>query len=168
MNYINRFYTLIGFKITWMSCILGELFINSWVGFVVGAIYLLIFFTIHKNKLFLFFLVFSLSLLGYSFDTSLSFFNLYKINAETYFLLLPIWFLVLWPSFICLLVDCFKFLKDKFFLPLVLSFFGPLSYYSGISTGLVEFSGYLVFIIMYLFWVTLFLFFSNFILKKYY
>jgi hypothetical protein len=144
---------IIGFKITWISCVLGELYFGSLFGFVVGFLFLTLFFYFNKSKFKFFYLILIFSSIGYLFDSLLVFFNLYIFNAEIIFLYLPLWFLVLWPSFCCLLIICFVFLDKYFYLSIILgSIFGPLSYYSGVGIGLLQITNYLVFIVISVFW----------------
>ena len=166
---INQFnlFVLIGFKITWLSCILGEIYINSFFGLIIGVIYLFIFFHYQKNLKRSFYIIIFFSFIGYTFDSFLSFFEIYQIKAQLNFLFLPIWFLVLWPSFSCLLVEIFIFLKNKNILSLLLGgIFGPISYYAGVSLNLVESSNYKTFIIISIFWSLMMFFYSSIVLRK--
>ena len=167
MSKYNNIFNLIGFKITWIACVMGELYINSYVGLIVGSIYLFIFFYFEKyrKKALSIILIFSIS--GYIFDSFLSYSGLYKINSDISFFFLPIWFLVLWPSFSSLLVHFFSFLKDKLVISVLFgSIFGPLSYYAGIALGLVTLINYESFILMSFFWGLLMFCYCNYILNK--
>ena len=107
------------------------------------------------------------SFLGYSFDSLLIFFEFYSISAKINFLFLPIWFLVLWPSFCCLLVDVLTFLKNKKMLATFLGgFFGPLSYYAGVSSGLANFSSVITFILISFYWALMMFLYSKYFIKK--
>jgi hypothetical protein len=163
----NNIFNLIGFKITWIACVMGELYINSFVGLIVGGIYLFIFFYFerYKKRAFNIILIFSIS--GYIFDSFLSYSGLYRINSDINFLFLPIWFLVLWPSFSSLLVNLFSFLKNNLIISILLgAIFGPLSYYAGIAIGLVTFINFESFILMSFFWGFLMFCYTNYILNK--
>ena len=163
----NKIFTLIGFKITWMSCVMGEVYINSWFGFIVGIIFLSFYFLFENKKIEALKLILILSFIGYFFDSVLSNLNIYYIDAHTNFLFLPIWFLVLWPSFSCLLIKCFAFLKNKYLLSFVIGgFFGPLTYYIGITSGLANYSGKISFMLMSLFWACFMLMYSKIINNK--
>jgi hypothetical protein len=167
MQKFQNVFIVFGFKITWLSCILGELYINSWIGFFVGLIFLSLFFFYQTYRINFLYKILLLSLIGYLFDSFLSFFGLYTINAKTDFLFLPLWFVVLWPSFSCLLLSCFVFLKKQKLLPIFLGgIFGPLSYYTGVSSGLANVSSYKVFILISFFWSLIILFYANYILTK--
>jgi hypothetical protein len=165
-KYYNIF-NLIGFKVTWIACVMGEAYINSYAGLIVGTIYLFIFFYFEKNKKRAFNIILIFSLGGYTFDSFLSYLYLYKINADINFLFLPIWFLVLWPSFSSLLVNLLSFLKNNLIISILLgAIFGPISYYAGITLGLVTFLNYEIFILISFFWGLLMFLYCNYILNK--
>lgn len=166
LKYYNIF-SLIGFKVTWLGCVMGEIYISSYFGLIVGIIYLFIFFYFEKNKKRAFNIILIFSLAGYSFDSFLSYSDLYKINSDINFLFLPIWFLVLWPSFSSLLVNLFSFLKNNLIISILFgAIFGPLSYYAGIALGLVTLINYESFILMSFFWGVLMFLYCNYILNK--
>ena len=120
---------------------------------------------IRITKHFYIILIFSLS--GYLFDTLLSYCGLYKIEADIYFLSLPIWFLVLWPAFGTLLVNFFLFLRNKKLFSILLGgIVGPISYYSGIYIGIANASGYFTFVLMAVFWSTLMFCYCKYILTE--
>ena len=163
MNNLNKLLTFIGFKITWISCIFGEIYISSWFGFFVGIVFLLSFFLYTEKKLQSFKIILIFSFLGYSFDSLLSLSELYNFNSKNNFLFLPIWLMVLWPSFCTLFIECFSFLKKKYFFSILLGgIFGPISYYAGLSLNLVNVSNYSVFIIMAFFWSTMMFVYSKY------
>ena len=166
LKYYNIF-SLIGFKVTWLGCVMGEIYISSYFGLIVGIIYLFIFFYFEKNKKSAFNIILIFSIAGYSFDSFLSYSDLYKINSDINFLFLPIWFLVLWPSFSSLLVNLFSFLKNNLIISILFgAIFGPLSYYAGIALGLVTIINYESFILMSLFWGLLMFFYCHYILNR--
>ena len=103
----ENLFTILGFKVVWLSCVFGELYISSLFGFISGIIFLLIFLFFKIEKITAIKIILFFSLIGYFFDSLLSFFGLYRINAQINFLFLPLWFLVLWPCFCCLLIDIF-------------------------------------------------------------
>ena len=159
----KNLFTILGFKLVWLSCVLGEIYLNSIFGFFVGIFFLTVFLFFQIKKLATIKIILFFSITGYFFDSFISFFNLYVINAQTNFLFLPLWFLILWPCFSCLLIDVLSFLKNKFFLAVILgAIFGPLSYYAGLSTGLATVSNNLVFILISLFWSLIMLSYSKF------
>lgn len=154
---------IIGFKIVWLSCVFGELYSNSLLGFFTGIIFLTIFLIFKIKKIDIIKKILFFSAIGYIFDSFLSYFGLYKIDAQINFLFLPLWFLVLWPSFCCLFADALTFLKNKLSFAIILgAFFGPLSYYAGLSTGLANISSMLVFLLISLFWSLIMLTYSKF------
>ena len=156
-------FTLVGFKITWLSCVFGELYFNSWVGFVIGITYLIIFFINVDNKYKSFRTILFFSFSGYIFDSALSFFKIYTIEAQTTFLYLPIWFIVLWPSFACLLIKVLSFLKNYNLLSAILgALIGPISYYAGLSLNLANAINYSVFFIMAIFWSSMMFIYSKY------
>ena len=162
----ENIYTLIGFKLTWTSCVFGEIYISSWFGFSIGIFYLMIFFILQNEKKRSFSIILIFSLLGYTFDSILSYLDIYKINADNNFLFLPIWFLVLWPSFSSLFVNILVFLKQKTFLSIFLGFvIGPMSYYAGLKLGLANVNSYITsFFSIAFFWsLLMFLYSNNFI-----
>ena len=163
MPSLHNSFTLIGFKLTWIACILGEIYINSWFGFFIGILFLMVFFYFEKNKLRSLNIVLIFATLGYCWDSLLSYFNLYVVDATINFLFLPLWFIVLWPCLCCLFVNIFQFFQKQVILS---SFIGStivtLTYYGGLSLGLVNVSNYLVFLLIYIFWFLLIFFYSKF------
>ena len=111
---IKNLLTIFGFKIVWLSCVIGEIYNNSILGFFTGMIFLIFFLLYQDDKIHTLKTILFFSLLGYFFDSFLSFFNFYRINAQINFILLPLWFLILWPSFSCLFIDVLLFLKKKY------------------------------------------------------
>ena len=159
----ENLFTILGFKVVWLSCVFGELYISSLFGFISGIIFLLIFLFFKIEKITAIKIILFFSLIGYFFDSLLSFFSLYRINAQINFLFLPLWFLVLWPCFSCLLIDVLKFLKNKkIFITILGAIFGPLSYYAGISAGLASVSSMTIFILMSFFWAMLMFSYAKF------
>lgn len=153
MSNIKNIFILLGFKLTWLSCVLGEIYFNSWFGFIIGIFFLISFFYFDNFKFKSLKIILLFSICGYFFDSMLSFFNFYKIEGQTNFLYLPIWFLVLWPSFCTLLINVLSILKK----PILLSAFfgaiiGPISYYAGITLGLAYVENNIIFFIISLFW----------------
>ena len=159
---LTNIFSLIGFKIVWVSCVFGELYVNSWIGFIVGIFYIIIFFLNDGDKLKSFKIIIFFSILGYIFDSCLSFFELYKINAQYNFLYLPIWFITLWPSFACLLVKALRFLKNYPILSIFFgAFLGPATYYAGITLGIAKSSTEFTFLLISLFWLSMMFFYSK-------
>ena len=158
MNYtfIKNLIILTGFQITWLSCFFGEYYHLHLVGVFVGIAYLIIFFIFIKNKMQSFKICSFISIIGYFFDTTLAYFDLYIFKSSILFGFLPLWFLILWPCFATLFVSTFYFLKNKIFLSFFLgATLGPLTYYSGIYVEIVYSTNiYLTFSLMIIFWGT--------------
>ena len=164
MYKLYNIFTLIGFKITWLSCVVGEISYGSLPGFLIGLIFLTLFFLFSKNKFKNFIVIGFFSVVGYLFDSVLSILDLFKINAEVNLLFLPIWFLVLWPSFCCLLINVLSFLKNNNLLSLFVGLiFGPLSYYAGVKIGLAEPLNSYVFLLISFYWGLMMYFYSKYI-----
>lgn len=156
-NFFNNLLILTGYQITWLACIYGELNNFSLVGLFIGIIYLILFFYFIKNKKKSLKICIFFSSFGYAFDSIMSYTNLYKIESSIIIGFLPIWFIILWPSFCTLFVSFFNFLKEKPLISFLLgSLFGPAAYYSGIILDIAISSNlYLSFIIMIIFWGSL-------------
>tara|TARA_B110000116_G_C16673058_1_gene507134 strand:+ start:462 stop:989 length:528 start_codon:yes stop_codon:yes gene_type:complete len=163
----NIIFNIVGFKITWISCVMGEVYFGSWLGLVIGLIYLFIYFFYEKNKFLSLKIVIFFSLIGYLFDSIMSYFGLYRIENSSYFLYLPIWFLVLWPAFSTLFVNTFVFLQYKPMLSIIIgALLGPISYYVGVTLGLVNIENYYVtFLPISIFWALLMFIYSKNIIK---
>ena len=168
MSKIKIFLMLSGYQLTWLFCVFGELLYNSFFpGLLFGLVFIIIcFFNTHSRKRFLI-TVFSISLIGYVFDSIIIFFDIYKFQTSLYFGLLPIWMIVLWPSFASLFDEVFVFLaKYKILAILLGSILGPITYYSGELLGLITINKiYLFFILMSIFWAALMTIYLYFIVK---
>ena len=159
----NNLLTILGFKFVWLCCFFGEIYFNSFLGFFSGIIFLLFFIFSLKEKLSAIKIIFIFALIGYSFDSLLSYLGFYVINAQVNILFLPLWFLILWPSFCCLFINVLTFLKSKRLLALILgSVGGPLSYYSALSAGLATVMNIEVFLLISLFWALIMFAYSKF------
>ena len=79
---------------------------------------------------------------------------------------LPVWMLVLWPSFASLFDEVFVFLSRYKLIAILLSgILGPLTYFSGSPLGIININQLtLFFILMIVFWILLMLFYLNFLL----
>ena len=159
---------LSGYQLTWLMCVFGELIYSSYLpGLIFGLIFLFICFLKTNNKKKFTFTIFSISIIGYFFDSLLILLQIYKFETSLYFGFLPIWMLVLWPSFATLFDEIFIFLS-KYKSPSVLlsGILGPLTYYSGYPLGLIHINQiFLFFTLMIIFWVALMIFYLNFLLK---
>ena len=155
--------TIAGFKIVWLSCIFGELYIGSLLGFVFGFFFLIYFLFLDKKKKLNIKTILYFSLIGYFFDSLLSVSGLYKINAQINFLFLPLWFLTLWPCFCCLFINVLAFLKNKKITAVAFgAIFGPLSYYTGVTVGLAIVPNMTVFLLISFYWSFIMFIYSKF------
>ena len=168
MSKIKIFLMLSGYQLTWVMCVFGELLYNSFIpGLLCGLLFLAICFVNSDNIKKTFQIVFFISLIGYLFDTSLVFFEIYNFQTSLYIGVLPIWMLVLWPSFAILFDEILIFLS-KFRITAVIlsSILGPLTYFAGSPLGLININNLFVFfILMIIFWAILMIFYLNYILK---
>ena len=169
MSKLKIFLTLSGYQLTWSLCIFGEFLYRSYLpGLIGGLSFLIIYFLYSNNKKKLAITVICISTLGYLFDTFLIFFKIYNFETSFNFGLLPIWMIVLWPSFSILFDEILVFFsKYKVIGVLLSSIVGPLTYYSGSPLGLININELSLFIIlMIIFWGSLMLFYLSFLLKK--
>ena len=159
---------LSGYQLTWLMCVFGELLYNSFFpGLICGILFLLICYvnSVNKNKTIL--IVLSISIMGYLFDTILVFFEVYNFQTSLYFGVLPIWMIVLWPSFAILFDEILMFLgKYKVIAVILSSILGPLTYFAGSPLGLININNsFVFFILMIIFWSILMIFYLNYIIK---
>tara|TARA_Y100001970_G_scaffold293269_1_gene438957 strand:- start:4535 stop:5050 length:516 start_codon:yes stop_codon:yes gene_type:complete len=169
MSKIKIFSILSGYQLTWVMCVFGEILYQSALpGLISGIIFLLLVLKNSKNKKRFIYIVLTISIIGYLFDSILVNFNIYNFNASLYIGVLPIWMLVLWPSFATLFDEVLVFLSNYKFQAVILSgFLGPLTYYSGSPLGLITINqNYIFFSFMIFFWVFLMLLYLNILIKK--
>ena len=97
----------------------------------------------------------------------LVFFEIYNFQTSLYIGVLPIWMLVLWPSFAILFDEILIFLsKYKIIAVILSSILGPLTYFAGSPLGLININNlFLFFILMIVFWAILMIFYLNYIIK---
>ena len=168
MSKVKIFFMLSGYQLTWLMCVFGEICYKSFSpGLTCGLIFLFLVFINTQNKRKFIFIVFSISLVGYLFDSILVYLKIYNFESSLYFGWLPIWMLVLWPSFATLFDEVFVFLSKYKLIALSLSaVLGPLTYYSGSPLGLIYINQIsLFFILMATFWAFLMLLYLNYLLK---
>ena len=168
MSKIKIFLMLSGYQLTWLMCVFGELLYNSFLpGLICGLTFISICFFKSHNKIKITLIVFLISLIGYLFDTILVFFQIYNFQTSLYFGVLPIWMIVLWPSFAILFDEVLTFLsKYKIIATLLSSILGPLTYFTGSPLGLIYINNlFLFFILMIMFWATLMIFYLNVLVK---
>ena len=168
MSKIKIFLMLSGYQLTWLMCVFGELLYNSYLlGLICGLLFLTICFINSDNKKKTIQTVLLISILGYLFDTILVFFEIYNFKTSLYIGVLPIWMIVLWPSFAILFDEILIFLsKFKIIAVILSSILGPLTYFAGSPLGLININNLVVFfILMIVFWAILMIFYLNYILK---
>ncbi len=168
MSKIKIFLLLSGYQLTWLMCVFGEIIYKSFLpGIITGTIFLILVLINAENKKRFFIIVISISIIGYLFDTSLVNFKIYNFNTSFYLGFLPIWMIILWPSFAVLFDEVFVFLSKYKFVALLLSgILGPLTYYSGSPLGIIYINNLLLFFLaMIIFWVLLMYFYLNFLLQ---
>ena len=168
MSKIKIFLMLSGYQLTWLMCVFGELLYNSFLpGLICGLLFLTICFINSDNKKKTIQTVLLISILGYLFDTILVFFEIYNFKTSLYIGVLPIWMIVLWPSFAILFDEILVFLsKYKIIAVILSSILGPLTYFAGSPLGLININNLVVFfILMIVFWAILMIFYLNYILK---
>jgi hypothetical protein len=168
MSKIKIFLMLSGYQLTWLMCVFGELLYDSFLpGLICGLLFLTICFVNSDNKKKTILTVFLISILGYLFDTILVFFEIYNFKSSLNIGVLPIWMIVLWPSFAILFDEILIFLsKYKIIAVILSSILGPLTYFAGSPLGLININNLVVFfILMIVFWAILMIFYLNYILK---
>ncbi|MDC6448335.1 DUF2878 domain-containing protein [Alphaproteobacteria bacterium] len=168
MSKLKVFLILSGYQLTWLMCILGEYFYSSFMpGIICGLFFLIISFLNSGNKKKFISIIFCISIIGYLFDSFLVYIKVYNFETSLQFGLLPIWMLVLWPSFATLFDEVFVFLPKYKLIAMTLSgILGPLAYYSGSPLGLVSINQLtLFFILMVTFWTSLMFFYIKFLEK---
>jgi hypothetical protein len=159
---------LSGYQLTWLMCVFGELWYNSFIpGLICGILFLFICYVNSDNKNKTIQIVLSISILGYLFDTILVFFEIYNFQTSLYIGVLPIWMIVLWPSFAILFDEILMFLsKYKIIAVILSSVLGPLTYFAGSPLGLININNlFLFFALMIFFWAILMIFYLNYIIK---
>jgi hypothetical protein len=168
MSKIKIFLMLSGYQLTWLMCVFGELWYNSFLpGLICGILFLFICYLNSDNKNKTIQIVLSISILGYLFDTILVFFEIYNFQTSLYIGVLPIWMIVLWPSFAILFDEILMFLsKYKIIAVILSSVLGPLTYFAGSPLGLININNlFLFFALMIFFWAILMIFYLNYIIK---
>jgi hypothetical protein len=168
MSKIKIFLMLSGYQLTWLMCVFGELWYNSFLpGLICGILFLFICYVNSDNKNKTIQIVLSISILGYLFDTILVFLEIYNFQTSLYIGVLPIWMIVLWPSFAILFDEILMFLsKYKIIAVILSSVLGPLTYFAGSPLGLININNlFLFFALMIFFWAILMIFYLNYIIK---
>ena len=168
MSKFNFFLYLSGYQLTWLMCIFGEIKFSSYLpGLISGLFFLFLCFVFSNNKKKFISILLYISIPGYLFDSILVYLNIYNFETSFHVGLLPIWMLILWPSFAVLFNEVFKFLEKYKLIAITLSgILGPLTYYSGSPLGLLVINNSLFFIIsMVSFWIMLMAYYLYYLLK---
>ena len=168
MSKIKIFLMLSGYQLTWLMCVFGELWYNSFLpGLICGLLFLSICFINSANKRKTLLIVFLISLIGYLFDSFVVFFEVYNFKTSLSIGVLPIWMIILWPSFAILFDEILVFLsKYKTIAILLSSILGPITYFAGSPLGLININNLLMFFgLMIFFWAVLMIFYLNYIIK---
>jgi len=156
------FLILTGFQITWVACVIGEIYDQYLYGIISALIYLAIYFSFIEKRANLLYIFIIFSIPGYLFDSYMAYTKYYYINSDLIFGYLPVWLIFLWLAFGTLLHSVFTFLKNKVLLSCILGILvGPLTYYSGIILNIAytkNLNLYLLFIGS--FWGILMIFYS--------
>ena len=167
MSKLKAILFLSGYQLTWLMCVFGELIYSSYFpGLIFGLFYLFVCFVNSQNKKKLILILLLISVPGYLFDTILVYLNIYNFKTSFNLGLLPIWMLILWPSFAVLFDEVFNFLAKYKIIAIFLSgILGPLTYYAGRPLGLITIDNLFFFLtLMIIFWLILMLYYLNFIL----
>ena len=161
------FLTLLGFQTTWMFCVFGEYYSFPLAGLLVGILYLSIFFYFIDYKIRALKICLLFSFIGYLFDSILGYSELFNLKSNIMFGYLPVWFVVLWPSFSTLFVNVLFFLKNRPLLAFLMgSLLAPPTYYLGIPLGIAESENIILSMtIMVIFWGLFLIYYSFFINK---
>ena len=159
---------LSGYQLTWLMCVFGELIYNSYLpGLIFGLLFLFLsFLDSYSKKKFILILLY-ISIPGYLFDSALVYLSIYSFETSLHIGLLPIWMLILWPSFAVLFNEVFKFLdKYKSIAIILSSILGPLTYYAGSPLGLLTINNLYIFIIsMVFFWMMMMIYYLYYLLN---
>ena len=168
MSKIKIFLILSGYQLTWLMCVFGEVWYNSFIpGLICGLLFLAICFVNSDNKKKTTLLVFLISTAGYLFDTFLVFFEIYNFKTSLNIGVLPIWMIVLWPSFAILFDEILIFLSNyKITAVMLSSILGPLTYFAGSPLGLININNlFMFFTLMIIFWAILMILYLNYIIE---
>ena len=144
MSKLRIFLTLTGYQLTWLACVFGQIKFNI----PLLGIYI--------------------SLPGYLFDTVIVYFAIYEFKDTFIFGTIPLWMLVLWPSFSTLYDEILVFLKKYKFFGIILScIIGPFTYYLGEPLEVIKINNYVLFFLtMISFWGLLMFYYLEIILKR--
>jgi hypothetical protein len=168
MNKLKAILILSGYQLTWLLCVFGELIYNSYLpGLIFGLFFLYVTFIKSDNKKNFISILFCISVPGYLFDSILVYLNIYNFETSVNLGLLPIWMVILWPSFAVLFNEVFRFLEKHKLIAIFLSaILGPLTYYSGSPLGLLIINNLFLFVISMIgFWAALMMYYLTLIIN---
>lgn len=168
MSTIKAIVILTGYQLTWLMCIFGELIYNSYLpGLIFGLFFLFLSFIDSSSKKKFILILLYISIPGYLFDSILVYLSIYSFETSFHIGLLPIWMLILWPSFAVLFNEVFKFLEKYKSIAIILSgVLGPLTYYSGSPLGLLTINNlYFFIVLMVSFWLMLMIYYLYYLLN---
>ena len=96
------------------------------------------------------------------------YFAIYEFKDTFIFGTIPLWMLVLWPSFSTLYDEILVFLKKYKFFSIILScIIGPFTYYLGEPLEVIKINNYVLFFLtMISFWGLLMFYYLEIILKR--
>ena len=169
MSKLRIFLTLTGYQLTWLACVFGQIKFNiPLLGIYIGLIFVLLYFYFSKNRIKFLKLCLLISLPGYLFDTVIVYFAIYEFKDTFIFGTIPLWMLVLWPSFSTLYDEILVFLKKYKFFGIILScIIGPFTYYLGEPLEVIKINNYVLFFLtMISFWGLLMFYYLEIILKR--
>ena len=168
MSKIRIFLTLTGYQLTWLGCVFGEsTFKEPLLGIYIGCLYLLLFFYFNKNKIKFLKLSLLISIPGYVFDSLMVYFSVYEFNSSILIGTIPVWMLLLWPSFSTLFDEILVFFKKYSFFAIILSSIsGTVTYFLGEFIDVISINNYYLFFInMIVFWGLLMIYYLTLLLK---
>ena len=167
MSKTSIFLTLSGYQLTWLGCVFGEKTFNQpLLGVYIGCLYLILFFYFNENKIKFLKLSLLISIPGYLFDSLMVYFSVYEFNSSNLIGTIPVWMLVLWPSFSTLFDKILVFFKKySLFGILLSSFSGTATYFLGESIDVISINNYYSFFTnMVIFWALLMIYYLRFVL----
>jgi len=128
------------FQIGWFACVLMAARDNSFIGVVIGLMIVVVHLILNKFRINNLVLMILVTLLGFSWDSVLTHFNVLVFNTGIMLPdLAPSWILVMWILFSTTLNISFRWLYGRYTLAMLLgAIFGPIAYQAGSALGAVE------------------------------
>ena len=168
MSKTRIFLTLSGYQLTWLGCVFGEKTFNEpLLGVYIGFLYLFLYFYFNENKIKFLKLSLLISVPGYVFDSLMVYYSVYEFNSSILIGTIPVWMIILWPSFSTLFDEILViFKKYSLFGILLSSFVGTATYFLGEFIDVISINNYYLFFInMIIFWALLMIYYLKLILK---